>query len=209
MKIILLGPPGAGKGTQAQVICDKFNIPQISTGDMLRCASKGQTKLGKQAKSVMDAGGLVNDEIILALINERIKERDCQNGFLFDGFPRTIPQAQALNDININIDFIVEIQVPDRDIIARMSGRLTHFNSGRTYHTTFNPPKIAGKDDITGENLTQRDDDKEDVVKGRLKVYHEQTSPLIDFYNSHKGYVIIDGTKDVEQVAADIILKVG
>jgi adenylate kinase len=207
MKIILLGPPGAGKGTQAQVICDKFNIPQISTGDMLRSAVKAGTDLGKKAKAVMDAGKLVSDEIIIGLIKERIKEDDCENGFLFDGFPRTIPQAQALKESGVEIDAVVEIQVPDENIITRMSGRLVHMASGRTYHTSFNPPKIAGKDNETGEDLTQRDDDKEEVVRDRLKVYHEQTAPLVDFYQEHQGYLAIDGTKNVDVVSNDILNK--
>jgi adenylate kinase len=205
MKIILLGPPGAGKGTQAQVICDKFNIPQISTGDMLRSAVKAGTDLGKKAKAVMDAGKLVSDEIIIGLIKERIKEDDCENGFLFDGFPRTIPQAQALEDNEIIIDNIVEIRVPDSDIITRMSGRLVHPSSGRTYHTTFNPPKVDGKDDESGEDLVQRDDDKEEIVKDRLKVYHDQTAPLVEFYGKHQGYIAIDGTKSVDKVSKSII----
>lgn len=206
MKIILLGPPGAGKGTQAQVICNHFNIPQISTGDMLRAAVKNGTEMGKQAKQVMDAGKLVSDEIIIGLIKERIKESDCENGFLFDGFPRTIPQAQALQENNISIDSIIEIQVPDENIITRMSGRLVHMASGRTYHTAFNPPKVAGKDDETGEDLIQRDDDKEEVVKDRLNVYHLQTSPLVDFYNTDDNhYVAIDGTQSVETVSKNII----
>jgi adenylate kinase len=205
MKIILLGPPGAGKGTQAQVICDKFNIPQISTGDMLRSAVKAGTDLGKKAKAVMDAGKLVSDEIIIGLIKERIKEDDCENGFLFDGFPRTIPQAQALEDNEIIIDNIVEIRVPDSDIITRMSGRLVHPSSGRTYHTTFNPPKVEGKDDESGEDLVQRDDDKEEIVKDRLKVYHDQTAPLVEFYGKHQGYIAIDGTKSVDKVSKSII----
>jgi adenylate kinase len=207
MKIILLGPPGAGKGTQAQVICDKFNIPQISTGDMLRSAVKAGTDLGKKAKAVMDAGKLVSDEIIIGLIKERITETDCENGFLFDGFPRTIPQAQALKESGVEIDAVVEIQVPDENIITRMSGRLVHMASGRTYHTSFNPPKIAGKDNETGEDLTQRDDDKEEVVRDRLKVYHEQTAPLVDFYQEHQGYLAIDGTKSVNSVSKNIIKK--
>lgn len=204
-KIILLGPPGAGKGTQAQVICNHFNIPQISTGDMLRAAVKAGTKLGKQAKAVMDAGKLVSDDIIIGLIKERITQEDCQNGFLFDGFPRTIPQAQALAENGIDIDNIVEIRVPDEDIITRMNGRLVHLGSGRTYHTAFNPPKVTGKDDETGEDLIQRDDDKEEVVKDRLKVYHDQTAPLVEFYNTHSGYVLVDGTQSVDKVSNAII----
>lgn len=208
MKIILLGPPGAGKGTQAQVICNKFNIPQISTGDMLRSAIKNGTELGKSAKSIMDTGKLVSDDIILGIVAARINEKDCENGFLFDGFPRTIPQAQALIDNNIKIDAIVEIKVPDENIITRMSGRLVHMASGRTYHTTFNPPKVTGLDDETGEKLIQRDDDKEVVVKDRLRVYHDQTSPLVEFYNTTEdNYLAVDGTQKVNVVSANIIEK--
>jgi adenylate kinase len=182
MKIILLGAPGAGKGTQANLIKEKYNIPQISTGDMLRAAVKAGTPLGVAAKKVMDAGGLVSDDIIINLVKERIKEADCANGFLLDGFPRTIPQAQAMKDAGIGIDYVVEIEVPDSDIIQRMSGRRTHMASGRTYHITFNPPKVAGKDDVTGEALVQRPDDAEETVKKRLEVYHQQTKPLVNFY---------------------------
>jgi len=184
MRLILLGAPGAGKGTQANYIKDKFNIPQISTGDMLRAAVKAGTPLGVKAKKVMDAGQLVSDEIIINLVKERIKEADCANGFLFDGFPRTIPQAQAMKDAGISIDFVVEIEVPDVDIITRMAGRRVHLSSGRTYHITFNPPKVAGKDDVTGEDLVQRQDDQEDTVKKRLEVYHEQTKPLVEYYSA-------------------------
>ncbi len=182
MKLILLGAPGAGKGTQANLIKEKYNIPQISTGDMLRAAVKAGTPLGIAAKKVMDAGGLVSDDIIINLVKERIKEADCANGFLLDGFPRTIPQAQAMKDVGIGIDFVVEIEVPDSDIIQRMSGRRVHLPSGRTYHVTFNPPKVSGKDDITGEPLVQREDDAEDTVKKRLAVYHDQTKPLVNYY---------------------------
>ena len=182
MKLILLGAPGAGKGTQANLIKEKYNIPQISTGDMLRAAVKAGTPLGIAAKKVMDAGGLVSDDIIINLVKERIKEADCKNGFLLDGFPRTIPQAQVMKDAGIGIDFVVEIEVPDSDIIQRMSGRRVHLPSGRTYHVTFNPPKVSGKDDITGEPLVQREDDAEDTVKKRLAVYHDQTRPLVDYY---------------------------
>ncbi|MDD4912422.1 MAG: adenylate kinase [Sideroxydans sp.] len=184
MKVILLGAPGAGKGTQANYIKEKFNIPQISTGDMLRAAVKAGTPLGVAAKQIMDAGGLVSDEIIINLVKERIKEADCANGFLFDGFPRTIPQAQAMKDANIKIDFVVEIDVADQEIIKRMSGRRVHLPSGRTYHVIFNPPKVAGKDDITGEELVQRPDDVEDTVVKRLNVYHDQTKPLVDYYTA-------------------------
>ena len=184
MKLILLGPPGAGKGTQATFIKENFNIPQISTGDMLRVAAKAGTPLGVAAKKVMDAGKLVSDDIIIGLVKERIKEADCVNGFLFDGFPRTITQAQAMKDAGINIDFVVEIEVPDCDIIQRMSGRRAHLASGRTYHVIFNPPKVAGKDDVTGEDLVQRPDDQEDTVIKRLEVYHEQTKPLVEYYSA-------------------------
>jgi adenylate kinase len=182
MKIILLGAPGAGKGTQANFIKEKFSIPQISTGDMLRAAVKAGTPLGVAAKKIMDAGGLVSDDIIINLVKERIKEADCANGFLFDGFPRTLPQAQAMKDAGIHIDFVVEIEVPDTDIIQRMDGRRVHPASGRTYHITHNPPKVTGKDDVTGEDLVQRPDDAADTVKKRLEVYHDQTRPLVDYY---------------------------
>ncbi len=184
MRLILLGAPGAGKGTQANYIKEKFNIPQISTGDMLRAAVKAGTPLGLAAKKVMDAGGLVSDEIIINLVKERIKEADCVNGFLFDGFPRTIPQAQAMKDAGIKIDFVVEIDVADQEIIKRMSGRRVHLASGRTYHEVFNPPKVPGKDDITGEDLVQRPDDVEETVVKSLNVYHDQTKPLVDYYTA-------------------------
>lgn len=182
MRIILLGAPGAGKGTQATFIKEKFNIPQISTGDMLRAAVKAGTPLGLEAKAFMDSGGLVPDSVIIGLVSERIKETDCANGFLFDGFPRTIPQADAMKAAGVMIDYVVEIDVPDSAIIERMSGRRSHPASGRTYHIKFNPPKVAGKDDITGEDLVQREDDKEETVKKRLEVYHSQTKPLVDYY---------------------------
>ncbi|MGB7815796.1 MAG: adenylate kinase [Methylotenera sp.] len=182
MRIILLGAPGAGKGTQATFIKEKFNIPQISTGDMLRAAVKAGTPLGLEAKGHMDSGGLVPDAVIIGLVSERIKEADCANGFLFDGFPRTIPQADAMKAAGVMIDYVVEIDVPDSAIIERMSGRRSHPASGRTYHIKFNPPKTAGKDDITGEDLVQREDDKEETVKKRLEVYHSQTKPLVDYY---------------------------
>ncbi len=184
MRLILLGAPGAGKGTQANYIKEKFGIPQISTGDMLRNAVKAGTPLGIAAKKVMDAGGLVSDEIIINLVKERIKESDCANGFLFDGFPRTIPQAQAMKDAGINIDFVVEIDVADTEIVNRMSGRRVHLPSGRSYHVIFNPPRVHGKDDITGEDLVQRPDDVEDTVVKRLNVYHDQTKPLVDYYTA-------------------------
>ncbi len=184
MRLILLGAPGAGKGTQANLIKEKFNIPQISTGDMLRAAVKAGTPLGIAAKKVMDAGGLVSDEIIINLVKERIKEADCVNGFLFDGFPRTIPQAQAMKEAGIKIDYVVEIDVEDKEIIKRMSGRRVHLASGRTYHEVFNPPKVPGKDDITGEDLVQRPDDAEETVIKRLNVYHDQTKPLVEYYTA-------------------------
>lgn len=183
MRIILLGAPGAGKGTQANFIKEKFGIPQISTGDMLRAAVKAGTPLGVAAKKVMDAGGLVSDDIIVGLVKERLKEADCQNGYLFDGFPRTIPQADAMKEAGVHIDFVVEIDVPYADIIERMSGRRVHVASGRTYHTKFNPPKSAGRDDVTGEELIQRDDDKEETVRKRLEVYAAQTRPLVEYYS--------------------------
>lgn len=182
MRLILLGAPGAGKGTQATFIKEKFNIPQISTGDMLRAAVKAGTQLGLEAKSYMDSGGLVPDEVIIGLVSERIKEADCANGFLFDGFPRTIPQAEAMKKAGVGIDYVVEIDVPDEAIVERMSGRRSHPASGRTYHVKFNPPKVAGKDDVTGEDLVQRDDDREETVLKRLEVYHSQTKPLVKYY---------------------------
>jgi adenylate kinase len=184
MRLILLGAPGAGKGTQAQFIREKFGIPQISTGDMLRAAVKAGTPLGIEAKKVMDAGGLVSDDIIIGLVKDRLLQDDCKAGYLFDGFPRTIPQAEAMKEAGVALDFVLEIDVPDSDIISRMSGRRVHVASGRTYHVTFNPPKVAGKDDETGEDLIQRDDDKEETVKKRLDVYHSQTKPLVDYYGS-------------------------
>ncbi|MDA8255117.1 MAG: adenylate kinase [Betaproteobacteria bacterium] len=183
MKLILLGGPGAGKGTQAGFITEKYGIPQISTGDMLRAAVKSGSPMGLAAKKVMDAGGLVSDDIILGLIAERLKQPDCAKGFLLDGFPRTIPQAEALRTQGVELDFVLEIDVSDEEIIRRMSGRRVHPGSGRTYHVVFNPPKVEGKDDVTGEPLIQRDDDKEETVKKRLAVYHSQTKPLIDYYS--------------------------
>ena len=184
MRVILLGAPGAGKGTQAHYICKEFDIPQISTGDMLRAAVKAQTPLGLAAKEVMDAGKLVSDEIIIGLVKERLEQPDCANGCLFDGFPRTIPQAEALRDSGVNIDHVVEVAVDDEEIIERMAGRRVHAASGRTYHVIYNPPKNEGFDDETGDPLIQRDDDQESVVRDRLSVYHEQTEPLIEFYSS-------------------------
>lgn len=184
MRLILLGGPGAGKGTQAGYITEKYSIPQISTGDMLRAAVKAGTPLGIEAKKVMDSGGLVSDEIILGLVKQRIQQSDCANGFLFDGFPRTLAQADSLKEQGVEIDGVVEIDVDDAEIIKRMSGRRVHLASGRTYHVTFNPPKVEGKDNETGEDLIQRDDDQADTVKKRLDVYHEQTEPLIGYYTS-------------------------
>lgn len=183
MKLILLGAPGAGKGTQAAFITEKYGIPQISTGDMLRAAVKAGTPLGLAAKKVMDAGQLVSDDIILGLIKERLQQPDCAKGFLFDGFPRTIPQAEALRTQGVDLDLVLEIDVPDEEIIKRMSGRRVHTASGRTYHVIFNPPKVTGKDDVTGEDLIQREDDKEETVRKRLDVYHSQTKPLVEFYS--------------------------
>ncbi len=205
MRLILLGAPGAGKGTQAQYICEKYNIPQISTGDMLRAAIKNETPLGLEVKGVMDSGGLVSDEIIIALVKERIAESDCANGFLFDGFPRTIPQAEALVDANVELDAVVEIDVADDEIIKRMSGRRVHPASGRTYHVVFNPPKVEGKDDATGEDLVQREDDQEETVKKRLDVYHEQTAPLVGFYKNLESanapkYIHVPGVGSVEDI---------
>jgi adenylate kinase len=182
MRLILLGPPGAGKGTQAAFITKKFGIPQISTGDMLRAAVKAGTPLGLEARKVMDAGGLVSDDIIIGLVQDRLQQPDCQTGYLFDGFPRTIPQAEAMKVAGVRLDYVLEIDVPEEDIIERMSGRRVHVASGRTYHVRFNPPKVAGKDDVTGEDLIQRDDDREETVRKRLEVYRAQTRPLIDYY---------------------------
>ncbi|MEH6634513.1 MAG: adenylate kinase [Halioglobus sp.] len=205
MRLILLGAPGAGKGTQAQFITEKFGIPQISTGDMLRAAVKAKTDLGVKAKAVMDAGGLVSDEIIIGLVKERITEEDCNNGFLFDGFPRTIPQAQAMVDACVTIDDVVEIAVDDEEIVARLSGRRVHPGSGRVYHVKYNPPKQQGVDDDTGEPLVQRDDDTEETVRKRLKIYYSQTSPLVDFYQHMTGddapeYHRIEGVGGVEEI---------
>jgi adenylate kinase len=202
MKLILLGPPGAGKGTQAQFIREKFGIPQISTGDMLRAAVKAGTPLGVAAKKVMDAGQLVSDDIILGLIRERLKQPDCVRGYLFDGFPRTIPQAEAMQKEKVALDFVLEIDVPDEDIITRMSGRRVHPASGRTYHVKFNPPKAEGRDDATGEPLVQRDDDKEATVRNRLEVYRKQTRPLVDYYSKLPGvkYRKISGQGKVDEI---------
>ncbi len=210
MRVILLGPPGAGKGTQAQFICEKFSIPQISTGDMLRAAVKAGTPLGVEAKKVMDAGGLVSNEIIIGLVQDRIAEPDCVNGFLFDGFPRTIPQAQALVDSNVAVDAVVEITVDDEEIIRRMSGRRVHAESGRVYHVVFNPPAQEGKDDVTGEPLLQRDDDKEETVRERLSVYHEQTAPLVEFYQHQQAeglteYIAVVGVGQLDEIKQEIL----
>ena len=208
MRIILLGGPGAGKGTQATFLTEKFNIPQISTGDMLRAAVKSGSELGLEAKKVMEAGGLISDEIIIGLVKDRVKENDCQNGFLLDGFPRTIPQADAMKANNILIDYVVEINVEDAGIVKRMSGRRAHLASGRTYHVVYNPPKTEGLDDVTGEPLVQRDDDKEETVLKRLAVYHQQTEPLIKYYSDYASseqdnapkYVRIDGVGSVDSI---------
>ena len=215
MRIILLGAPGAGKGTQAQFLTEKYNIPQISTGDMLRAAIKEGTELGKLAKAAMDAGELVTDEIIIGLVQERIAQDDCKNGYLLDGFPRTLAQADAITNAGIQIDAVIEIDVPDSEIVQRMSGRRAHLASGRTYHVIYNPPKVEGKDDVTGEDLVQRDDDKEEVVLDRLKVYHSQTAPLIDYYQDQAAkvealqYITVDGTDSIENVQAHITTKLG
>lgn len=212
MRLILLGPPGAGKGTQAAFITEQFGIPQIATGDMLRSAVKAQTPLGIEAKKIMDAGSLVSDDIIIGLVQDRLTQPDCQNGYLFDGFPRTIPQADALKEADIALDYVIEITVPEEDIIKRMSGRRMHPGSGRSYHTEFNPPKVADIDDVTGEPLVQRDDDREETVRHRLSVYREQTRPLVDYYSSwaQSGdpkapkYVQLSGLGSVDEIRARI-----
>jgi adenylate kinase len=211
MRIILLGAPGAGKGTQAQFVSEKFGIPQISTGDMLRAAVKAKSELGLQVEQVMVSGGLVTDEIIIALVKERISQDDCVNGFLFDGFPRTIPQAKAMVDALVEIDVVLEIDVPDNEIVKRLSGRRVHLDSGRVYHVDFHPPKERGKDDQTGEELIQRDDDREDTVRNRLALYHEQTKPLVKFYTelSSKGNTVnvlkVNGVANVEVIKQKIL----
>lgn len=207
MRLILLGPPGAGKGTQAQAIMERFNVPQISTGDMLRAAVKAGTPLGVAAKEIMDAGGLVSDDIIIGLVKDRIQADDCVNGFMFDGFPRTIPQAEALRDAGVQIDHVLEISVDDEEIVKRMSGRRVHPDSGRTYHVVYNPPKVDGVDDVSGEALIQRDDDKEDTVRKRLSVYHEQTAPLVDFYQQLEGpkYHKIMGVGAVSEITEKVL----
>ena len=212
MRLILLGGPGAGKGTQANYIKEKYQIPQISTGDMLRAAVKAGTELGLKAKGYMDSGGLVPDEVIIGLVKERIKEADCAKGFLFDGFPRTIPQADAMKEAGVAIDAVVEIDVPDEEIVKRMSGRRAHLASGRTYHVIYNPPKVEGKDDVTGEPLVQRDDDKEAVVRKRLEVYHAQTEPLVNYYKNWASsgnagapkHVYIEGVGKVDEIRDNI-----
>jgi adenylate kinase len=217
MRLILLGAPGAGKGTQATFICQRFGIPQISTGDMLRAAVKAGTPLGLAAKQVMDSGGLVSDEIIIGLVKERIAQPDCANGFLFDGFPRTIPQADAMKAAGVKLDHVVEIDVPDEAIIERMSGRRAHLPSGRTYHVKFNPPKVEGLDDVTGEPLTQRDDDKEETVRKRLQVYQSQTRPLVDYYSGWAAdgqagaprYARVAGTGSVDEITARVMAALG
>lgn len=207
MRVILLGAPGAGKGTQAQFIIDKYGIPQISTGDMLRAAVKAGTELGMKAKAVMDAGDLVSDDIIIGLVKQRVTESDCENGYLLDGFPRTIPQAEAMRENGIDVDYVVEIDVPDEEIISRLSGRRVHPGSGRTYHVIYNPPKVEGLDDVTGEELVHRVDDQEDTVKKRLQVYVDQTSPLVTFYSDWDkqsdeapAYIKVLGTGSVEDI---------
>lgn len=211
MRLILLGAPGAGKGTQAQFITQKYNIPQISTGDMLRAAVKAKTDLGLQAKEIMDAGGLVSDDLIIGLVKERIAEKDCANGFLFDGFPRTIPQAEAMVTEGVVIDHVVEIAVEDEAIVARLGGRRVHPNSGRIYHTIHQPPKKEGLDDESGEPLVQREDDKEETVRKRLEVYHSQTRPLVDFYQSMSGdapaYHRVEGVGSVEDICAKVFAE--
>jgi len=214
MRIILLGGPGAGKGTQANYIKERYDIPQISTGDMLRAHVKSGSDLGVAAKKIMDEGGLVSDEIIMGMVKERITEDDCKNGFLFDGFPRTIPQAEALKAAGVELDAVVEIDVPDDEIIKRMSGRRVHLASGRTYHVVFNPPKVKGKDDETGEDLIQRDDDQEETVRNRLSIYHEQTEPLANFYGDLAGkgemkYHKIAGVGGVEDIRDQIFSALG
>ncbi|WP_006788163.1 adenylate kinase [Thiorhodospira sibirica] len=217
MRLILLGAPGAGKGTQAQFITEKYNIPQIATGDMLRAAVKAGTPLGLEAKKIMDSGGLVSDEIIIGLIRERLKQSDCANGFLLDGFPRTIPQADALKAEGIDLDYVIEFAVPDEEIIKRLSGRRVHPGSGRIYHILYNPPKVEGKDDLTGEDLIHRDDDNEATVRRRLEVYHSQTEPLLSFYSqwAQTGspdapkYVTIQGIGSVDGIRDNILKALG
>lgn len=210
MKVILLGPPGAGKGTQAQFICGKHGIPQISTGDMLRAAIAARTTLGKKVKSVMDSGELVSDEIIIELVKYRVADQDCEGGFLFDGFPRTIPQAEAMLKSGVEIDKVLEISIANDEVVRRITGRRVHEASGRVYHVTFNPPIVEGKDDVTGEGLVQRDDDKEQTVRERLRVYRDQTEPLVEFYMSlskstNLVYTMIDGMGTVAEIKAQVL----
>jgi adenylate kinase len=211
MRIILLGAPGAGKGTQARFITEKFTVPQISTGDMLRAAVKAESPLGLQVKDVMDSGGLVSDEIIIALIQERLQQPDCANGFLFDGFPRTIPQAEALRDAGVHLDHVLEIAVDDEEIVGRLSGRRVHPASGRVYHTEYNPPKVAGVDDLTGEELIQRKDDLEETIRHRLSLYHSQTKPLVAFYQNLEAVQgtpkcsRVEGVGTVEEITAKVM----
>ena len=214
MRIILLGAPGAGKGTQAQFLMDKFGIPQISTGDMLRAAIKAGTPLGLKAKEVMDKGQLVSDEIIIGLVKERIAQDDCTKGFLLDGFPRTIPQADAMKAVGVMVDFVLEFDVPDEEIVKRMSGRRVHPGSGRVYHVVFNPPKVEGKDDVTGEDLVIRADDEETTVRKRLDIYHQQTEPLVGYYKAEAAagrtrYERLDGTQAVDAVSQQLAALLG
>ena len=217
MRLILLGGPGAGKGTQANYIKEKYGIPQISTGDMLRAQIKAGTELGMKAKAIMDAGGLVSDDIIIGMVKARLTEADCKNGYLFDGFPRTIPQAEAMKAAGVPIDYVVEIDVADEEIVKRMSGRRVHQASGRTYHIVFNPPKVAGKDDVTGEDLIQRDDDTEETVKKRLDIYHGQTEPLVKYYGDGAArgeagapkYVKVSGVGKVDGIRDSIFAALG
>ena len=214
MRIILLGAPGAGKGTQAQFLMEKYGIPQISTGDMLRAAIKAGSALGLQAKAVMDAGQLVSDELIINLVKERVTLEDCKNGFLLDGFPRTIPQADAMKEAGINVDFVLEFDVPDEEIVKRMSGRRVHAGSGRVYHVVFNPPKEEGKDDVTGEALSIRADDEETTVRKRLDIYHQQTEPLVGYYKKeaelgNTRYSKIDGTQQVAEISKQLAVLLG
>jgi adenylate kinase len=213
MRLILLGPPGAGKGTQAQYICDAYGIPQISTGDMLRAAVKAGSQLGRKVKAVMDSGALVSDDIIIALVQERIRQDDCANGFLFDGFPRTIGQAQALIDAGVDLDGVLEIEVPTEEIVKRLSGRRVHEKSGRVYHVIYNPPKVENRDDETGDALVQREDDAEATVRQRLKVYHDQTYPLVDFYskladeNDAVHYAKVRGIGSVDEIRESVLAE--
>lgn len=213
MRLILLGPPGAGKGTQAQFICERYNIPQISTGDMLRAAVKEGSELGLKAKEIMNSGGLVSDDIIIALVKERISQPDCRNGFLFDGFPRTIPQADAMKDAGVKLDHVLEIAVDDEEIVRRLAGRRVHPGSGRVYHLEFQPPREEGKDDVTGEPLIQREDDRESTVRNRLAVYHEQTAPLVDYYKewarkdpeTAPAYHRVEGIGSIDDITRQVI----